>query len=101
MVFREIVSYIKGSSEELESENKELQTFTEQMASTHSRLTQGVIELQNKQATMVAQEVHEEALAEIEQPKEDQLRMVRKWEGGGVGWGCSWGGCMCVTCVCM
>ena len=32
----------KYRCEELESENKELQTVTEQMASTHSRLTQGV-----------------------------------------------------------
>ena len=49
----------KRRCEELEAENKELQTFTEQMASTHSRLTQGVIELQAKQAAMVSQEVHE------------------------------------------
>ncbi len=66
----------KRRCEELEAENKELQTFTEQMASTHTRLTQGVLELQAKLTTMVALETHEEALAEIEQLKADQLSMV-------------------------
>ena len=66
----------KYRSEELEAENKELQTFTEQMAATHSRLTQGVIELQAKQAAMVAPEAHEEVLAELAQLRADQADMV-------------------------
>ncbi len=66
----------KRRCEELESENREMQAFTDQMASAHTRLTQGVMELTAKQATMVTQEMHEEALAEIEKLKEDQLLMV-------------------------
>jgi len=77
----------KRRCEELESDNKQMEMFTEQMASTHSRLSQGVIDLQAKQATMVLQETHEEALAEIEQLnaeieqlKADQLHMVPQLE---------------------
>ncbi len=66
----------KRRCEELESENREMQAFTDQMASAHTRLTQGVMELTAKQAAMVTQEMHEEALAEIEKLKEDQLLMV-------------------------
>ena len=66
----------KHRCEELEAENRELQNFTEQMAETHSKLTQGVMELQSRQEAMVSQETYEEALAEIEQLKCDQLSMV-------------------------
>ena len=77
----------KRRCEELESDNKQMEMFTEQMASTHSRLSQGVIDLQAKQAAMVLQETHEEALAEIEQLnaeieqlKADQFHMVPQLE---------------------